>query len=124
MALPAEPHARRRYDRNFGAITRSHSHRTPTLFRTLLEQVARCQHRNSNHCLSRDSGIYHPVYWLSFDFSLALDTDFLWPNLTHALPIFHITSTYRACPAVHRRADGFGLYGYASRSRTDVIGCI
>ena len=29
----------------------------------------------------------------------------------HALPIFHITSTYRACPAVHRRADGFGLYG-------------
>ena len=28
----------------------------------------------------------------------------------HALPIFHITSTYRACPAVHRRADGVGLY--------------
>jgi len=30
----------------------------------------------------------------------------------HALPIFHITSTYRACPAVHRGADGAGLYGY------------
>ena len=115
MVRPGEPHARRRYgyNGNFGAIARSHSHRTPTLFRTLLEQVARCQHRNSNHCLSRDSGIYHPIYWLSFDLGLALDSDFLRFDLTHALPIFHITSPYRACPAVYRRADGVGLYGDA-----------
>jgi len=30
--------------------------------------------------------------------------------MTHALPDFHITSTHRACPAVHRGADGAGLY--------------
>ena len=35
-------------------------------------------------------------------------------QVTHALPIFHITSTSRACPAVHRRADGVGMYGDAS----------
>jgi len=28
----------------------------------------------------------------------------------HALPVFHITSTYRACPAVRRRADGVGIH--------------
>jgi len=29
-----------------------------------------------------------------------------------ALPIFHITNTYRAYPAVHRWAGGAGLYSY------------
>jgi len=30
-------------------------------------------------------------------------------TLRNALPIFHITSTHSACPAVHLRADGVGL---------------
>jgi hypothetical protein len=37
----------------------------------------------------------------------------------HALPIFHITSTYRACPAVHRGADGIGVYCDACAARAD-----
>ena len=46
----------------------------------------------------------------------------VWPYFTHlidrvdyrhALPNFHITSTRRACPAVHRHTDGIGLYGDA-----------
>ena len=28
----------------------------------------------------------------------------------HALPFDSITSTYRACPAVRRRADGVGMH--------------
>ncbi len=31
----------------------------------------------------------------------------------HALPFDPIASTYRACPAVHRRADGVGMFGDA-----------
>ena len=42
----------------------------------------------------------------------------------HALPIFHIIRTYRACPAVHRRADGVGLYGDACPLRNSNPGHI
>jgi len=41
--------------------------------------------------------------------------------LIHALPIDAITSTYRACSAVHRRADGVGLYGDARMEGGTVI---
>jgi hypothetical protein len=39
----------------------------------------------------------------------------------HALPIFHITGTYRACPAVHRHTDGVGLYGDACMEVWNII---
>jgi len=48
-----------------------------------------------------------------------LPSKFSWAQFTpfghrvdyrHALPIFHVTSTHRARPAVHRGADGVGLY--------------
>ena len=39
----------------------------------------------------------------------------------HALPIFHITSTYRPCPAVHLCADGCGQYCDACLELRSVI---
>ena len=39
----------------------------------------------------------------------------------HALPIFHITSTCRACPAVQRRAGGVGQYCDACLELRSVI---
>ena len=39
----------------------------------------------------------------------------------HALPIDPIPSTYRACPAVHRRADGVGQYCDACLELRSVI---